>query len=133
MISPEASRDECSKYLITRRLRSVRCNAMESTRVEALLEAIQAVQDSVSRLEREVMAALSEGGKQGTDSTKVSDTTDEWFTLPELGERLKVSRTTAYRLVSSNELPAYRIGRAIRVRRTDIERWLMENRWEIGG
>lgn len=79
------------------------------------------------------MVALSEGGKQDTDPTQVSDTTDEWFTLPELGEWLKVSRTTAYRLVSSNELPGYRIGRAIRVRRMDIEKWLMENRWEIGG
>lgn len=57
--------------------------------------------------------------------------TNDWFTLAELGEWLKVSRTTAYRLVSTGEIPAYRLGQAIRVRRADVERWLEENRWEF--
>jgi excisionase family DNA binding protein len=35
-----------------------------------------------------------------------------------------VSRTTVYRLVSNKEMPSYRIGQSVRVRRTDVERWL---------
>ncbi len=63
------------------------------------------------------MTALDEDGIRTPLTAQFSDTTNEWFTLAELGEWLKVSRTTAYRLVSSNELPGYRIGRTIRVRR----------------
>jgi excisionase family DNA binding protein len=106
---------------------------MDSARTEALLEAVRAVQDSVSRLEREIMAAMAEDGRRTSPPPDSSDKTAEWFTLAELGEWLKVSRTTAYRLVSTREIPAYRIGRAMRVRRADIERWLEENRWEVGG
>jgi excisionase family DNA binding protein len=106
---------------------------MDPARLEALLETIGAVQDSVSRLEREIMAALAEDGSQTQIPAGSSDITNEWFTLAELGEWLKVSRTTAYRLVSSNELPGYRIGRTIRVRRADVERWIEENRWKFEG
>lgn len=106
---------------------------MDPARLEALLETIGAVQDSVSRLEREVMAALAEDGSQAQIPAGSSDITNEWFTLAELGEWLKVSRTTAYRLVSTGEISAYRLGRAIRVRRVDVERWLEENRWEFDG
>jgi excisionase family DNA binding protein len=106
---------------------------MDPARTEALLEAVRAVQDSVSRLEREIMAALAEDVRRTPLPADSSGTTNEWFTLPELGEWLKVSRTTAYGLVSSRELPSYRVGRAIRVRRADVERWLEEIRWEVGG
>jgi excisionase family DNA binding protein len=106
---------------------------MNPGRTEALLEAVRAVQDSVSRLEREIMSAMAEDGRRTPPPPDSSDTTAEWFTLAELGEWLKVSRTTAHGLVSSRELPSYRVGRAIRVRRADVERWLEENRWEVGG
>ena len=49
---------------------------------------------------------------------------DEWFTLAELGDWLKVSRTTVYRLIREKRIPAYRVGCSPRIRRRDVERWL---------
>ena len=97
-------------------------------RLEALLEVVQAVQESVSRLEREIMGALVEGHDQDLPPIKQRPEADELLTLAELEEWLKVSRTTVYTLVSTKEIPSYRIGRTIRVRRVDVEEWLERNR-----
>ncbi len=70
---------------------------MDPARLEALLESVQAVQDAISDLEREVMAALAA-----------------------LAAWLKVGRTTVYRLITSRAVPSYRIGRSVRVRRVDV-------------
>src|SRR5215204_6927145 len=100
---------------------------MDREQLTNLLEAIRSVWAGVFHMEQELLSALSaEQVRRDAPASRGGNTPDEWFTLPELGEWLKVSRTTAYRLVSSNELPGYRIGRAIRVRRMDIEKWLME-------
>ena len=58
-----------------------------------------------------------------------SDTQESWFPIAELGNWLKVGRTTAYKLLREGHIPAYRIGRATRVRRRDVEQWLED---EIG-
>jgi putative molybdopterin biosynthesis protein len=49
---------------------------------------------------------------------------EELLTVEEVQELLKVGRTFAYSLVRSGELPSYRVGRLLRIRRTDVERWL---------
>jgi excisionase family DNA binding protein len=47
----------------------------------------------------------------------------EFISLIELQEMLGIGRTKAYELVTSGELPAIRVGRAIRVRLADLNRW----------
>ena len=47
----------------------------------------------------------------------------EFISLNQLQETLGIGRTKAYDLVASGELPAIRVGRAIRVRRADLDRW----------
>ena len=47
----------------------------------------------------------------------------EFISLNDLQEILGIGRTKAYDLVTSGELPAIRVGRAIRVRRADLDRW----------
>jgi putative molybdopterin biosynthesis protein len=49
---------------------------------------------------------------------------EELLTVEQVQELLKVGRTFAYTLVRSGELPSYRVGRLIRIRRRDVERWL---------
>jgi excisionase family DNA binding protein len=49
---------------------------------------------------------------------------EELLTVEQVQELLKVGRTFAYALVRSGELPSYRVGRLIRIRRRDVERWL---------
>jgi putative molybdopterin biosynthesis protein len=53
---------------------------------------------------------------------------EELLTVDQVQELLKVGRTFAYSLVRSGELPSYRVGRLLRVRRRDVEHWLEENK-----
>lgn len=45
------------------------------------------------------------------------------LTVDEIAARLHVSRASAYRLVTSGQLPAIRVGRSVRVPKMAFERW----------
>ncbi len=77
---------------------------MDPTRLKALLESVQAVQDATSDLEREIMAALANHRAEPTSPHRSSD--DEWLTLAEPAAWLKVGRTTVYRLITSKAVPS---------------------------
>jgi excisionase family DNA binding protein len=49
------------------------------------------------------------------------------LTVADLCEVLGIGRTLAYQLIAERTIPAVRIGRAIRVRKADVEKWLEEN------
>lgn len=49
--------------------------------------------------------------------------TYEFLTPTEVMEELGIGRNTFYRLVNSGELPAFRIGKLWRVKRSELERW----------
>src|SRR5919107_2392493 len=98
---------------------------MDRNRLSTLLEAVRSVRAGVFQMEQELLSALSaEQVRRDAPASRGGNTPDEWFTLAELGSWLKVSRTTAYRLVRDRHIPSYRIGRATRVRRRDVEQWL---------
>jgi len=60
--------------------------------------------------------------------------TRSWLKVPEVAEELNIPRSRAYGLVASGELPAVRIGeRSIRVNKTELERFLLENRRVVSG
>lgn len=48
----------------------------------------------------------------------------EVMTVSEVAEYLRVNPQTVYRKAKVGELPAVRIGRAIRFRRTELEIWM---------
>jgi excisionase family DNA binding protein len=50
--------------------------------------------------------------------------TPDLLTLTEAAELLRVSRATAYRLVSAGELPALRVGHGLRVDRAELHQYL---------
>ena len=52
------------------------------------------------------------------------DGLSEVLTVSEVAEYLRVNPQTVYRKAKAGELPAVRIGRAIRFRRTELEEWL---------
>jgi excisionase family DNA binding protein len=52
--------------------------------------------------------------------------TDRLLTTDEVAAALGVSPTTAKRLTRSGELPCVRIGRLVRYRRVDLDRWIVE-------
>lgn len=51
-------------------------------------------------------------------------TGEHWVGVPALAKELGVAMPTMYRLLDSGELPSYKIGRVIRIRRTDVEEFL---------
>ncbi len=46
------------------------------------------------------------------------------FTIPEAASELKVSRSAIYRLITAGQLKAVHIGRSVRIRREELERFL---------
>ncbi|MCD6290557.1 MAG: helix-turn-helix domain-containing protein [Anaerolineae bacterium] len=45
---------------------------------------------------------------------------------------LKLSRSKVYQMVERQELPAVRIGRSVRVLKSDLLRWIQEQREDNG-
>ncbi len=45
----------------------------------------------------------------------------EWISVQQASRRLEVSRTTLLRLINQGALPAYRIGRRVRLLVEDVE------------
>ena len=53
----------------------------------------------------------------------------EWLKVAEVAELLQLPRTRTYELIQRGDLPAVRVGvRSIRVRRDELERFLLEER-----
>lgn len=51
---------------------------------------------------------------------------DELLTVAEVAGMLRVSTMTVYRLIRTGELPAVRVGRNYRVRRSDLDTYLRD-------
>lgn len=49
---------------------------------------------------------------------------DQIYTIPEVAAYLKISKSKVYYLVSKKEIPHLRIGRNVRIRRTDLQMWI---------
>jgi excisionase family DNA binding protein len=46
------------------------------------------------------------------------------LTIPEVARYLKMSKSKIYNLVSRKEIPHLKIGRNVRIRRTDLQIWM---------
>jgi excisionase family DNA binding protein len=55
------------------------------------------------------------------------DAGTEVLTVPEAASYLRVSQKTIQRLISGGKLKAFSVGRAIRIRRTELQRFIDEN------
>ncbi len=51
---------------------------------------------------------------------------EEILTIPEVARYLKLSKSKVYYLVQIGEIPHLKIGRNVRVRETDLKKWLDE-------
>ena len=56
----------------------------------------------------------------------VSDT--EWLGTPEAAERLGITQRTLYRLIDEGQVPAYKMGRVLRVKADDLDVFLNHSR-----
>ncbi len=56
----------------------------------------------------------------------------EWLSTQEASRRLGVTTRTLYRFVDQGDLAAYRMGRVIRVKATDVDAFIESSRIEPG-
>lgn len=55
-----------------------------------------------------------------------------WLSTQEAARRLGVTARTLYRFIDHDELPAYRMGRVIRVKAADVDTFIEAHRIEPG-
>lgn len=51
---------------------------------------------------------------------------EDWFGTPKAAELLGISQRALYRLIDEGVIPAYKLGRVVRLRREHLERYLNE-------
>jgi excisionase family DNA binding protein len=51
---------------------------------------------------------------------------DEIMTIPEVARYLKMSKSKVYYLIQHKEIPHIKVGRNVRVRESDLNRWLQQ-------
>ena len=49
------------------------------------------------------------------------------YTIPEVAAYLKMSRSKVYNLVQGRKIPYFRINRNVRIRETDLKKWIEKN------
>ncbi len=49
------------------------------------------------------------------------------LSVQEVAKMLNVSKQSIYRLIEDKRLPAYRIGNILRIKKSDVEKFLAEN------
>lgn|GEM_PF-469779 len=59
-------------------------------------------------------------------------TKSQFLTVAEVAKALRISNMTVYRLISSSQLPAVRVGKSYRLREEDVDRYLAERFTEAG-
>ncbi|HLT17404.1 MAG TPA: helix-turn-helix domain-containing protein [Acidimicrobiales bacterium] len=55
-----------------------------------------------------------------------------WLSTQEAAKRLGITPRTLYRFIDHGELPAYRLGRVIRLKQEDVDRFIEASRIEPG-
>lgn len=56
----------------------------------------------------------------------------DWLSTADAAESLGITTRTLYRFINQGDLPAYRFGRVIRVKRTDVDAFIEASRIEPG-
>ena len=62
----------------------------------------------------------------------MSDAQIEWLNTETAAKRLGITTRTLYRFINEGGLPAYRMGRVIRVKQTDVDDFIESSRIEPG-
>ena len=51
-------------------------------------------------------------------------TTEKWSSLDEIAEHLGVSKDTVYRWIANKQMPAHKIGRLWKFKKSEIDEWV---------
>lgn len=67
---------------------------------------------------------------RGTAQPRVGD---EVLTVQEVADYLKVTTKTVYEIIKQGSLPSFRVGRAVRCRRSAVESFIEQQLGDTGG
>ncbi len=62
----------------------------------------------------------------------MSSSEDDWLSTQEAARLLGITPRTLYRFIDQGDIPAYRMGRVIRLRRREVESFIESSRIEPG-
>ncbi|HXH56115.1 helix-turn-helix domain-containing protein [Iamia sp.] len=62
----------------------------------------------------------------------MTDKGDEWLSTAEAGKAIGITPRTLYRFIDQGDLPAYRFGRVIRLKRSEVDTFVESRRIEPG-
>lgn len=62
----------------------------------------------------------------------MTDTAVSWLSTAESSRRLGINTRTLYRLVDEGQIPAYKFGRVIRLKESDVDGFIESSRVEPG-
>ena len=57
---------------------------------------------------------------------------ENMLSVQEVAKRFNVSKQSIYRLIEDRQLPADRIGNILRIKKSDVEQFLMDNKTVFG-
>jgi putative molybdopterin biosynthesis protein len=59
------------------------------------------------------------------------ETREQYYTLKEVRELLKISYITLYRWVQAGKIPAYKVGKQYRINKADYEEFIKSNKFKV--
>lgn len=65
-------------------------------------------------------------------SSEIAGENISWLSTPAAAERLGITPRTLYRFIDEGQLPAYKFGRVIRLKQTDVDIYIDSCRVEPG-
>lgn len=55
---------------------------------------------------------------------------DKIMTIPQVADYLQISKSKLYWLVQTRQIPHIKIGRNVRIRESDLERWIEAQKYD---
>jgi excisionase family DNA binding protein len=100
---------------------------MTTTSLQRIKQALEAHRQALQELESALLEF--EGSLPGGTAERPDGRDLGLLSIPEVCEALGMGKSWTYRRLKSGEIPSIKLGRAIRVRREDLERYLESHRY----
>jgi excisionase family DNA binding protein len=103
------------------------------TRPQRLKQALDNLRQALEELESALLEF--EGALEGEASVRPQEERrgTELLAIPEVCQELAMGKSWVYRRIKSGEIPSVKLGRNIKVRREDLERYLKNQRYRPPG
>jgi excisionase family DNA binding protein len=98
--------------------------ASATYRLQRLKEALKTHREALEVLEGALLEFEEVLGERVVDRPESDDL--ELLSISQVCQRLAMGKSWVYRRIHSGEIPSVRLGRSIKIRRSDLERFLEE-------